>query len=353
MAKIVRRRNKPGTSPGLLTFIGEKKSEETLITSISYNDSFVDEKSHDSVADAIGTIGDSHISWINIDGLHDVSIIETIGTHLGIHPLVLEDIVHTTQRPKVEIYDDHIYVVMKMITFGERSNEAEVEQVSLILGKGWVISFQERQGDVFDPVRIRLRPPGARIRKMGADYLLYALLDVIVDFYFVALEKIGDVMDDLEDEITYEPTKVTPLKLRDVKHNLIRIRRSTWPVRELLSQLERDESRLISKQTRPFIRDAYDHAVQVIDIVESLRDVLGSLMDLYMTGVSNRMNDIMKVLTIIGTIFIPLTFIAGIYGMNFENMPELHTQNGYFISLGVMAVIAVVLLLFFRKKDWI
>ena len=353
MAKIVRRRNKPGSSPGQLSFVGEKKSEQIIISSISYNESSVEEAVHESIDSAINAIQPGHVTWINIDGLHDVQIIETVGNHLGIHPLVLEDIVHTTQRPKVEIYDSNIYAVMKMITFNETSSEVEIEQVSLVLGKGWVLSFQEKPGDVFDAVRNRLRPPGARIRKMSADYLLYALLDVIVDYYFVTLEKIGDVMDDLEDEITDDPSKQTPLKLRDVKHNLIRVRRSTWPVRELLSQLERDESPLISKQTRPFIRDAYDHAVQVIDIVESLRDVLGSLMDLYMTGVSNRMNDIMKVLTIIGTIFIPLTFIAGIYGMNFENMPELHTQNGYFISLGIMGAIALVLLFFFRKKDWL
>ena len=354
MNSIVKARKKPGSSPGHLFFVGDKKSEQTIISSFNYNETRFEENTHSTVAEALECRDNELNTWINIDGLHDTTVVEQLGTHFGIHPLVLEDIVSTTQRPKIEFYDDHVYVVMKMITFDDEEDDVVSEQVSMVLGHDYVLSFQEKPGDVFEPVRTRLRPPpGARIRRMPSDYLLYALIDVIVDYYFVTLEKLGEVIEDLEDEVSEYPSKETPLKLRSLKRNLIQMRRATWPVRELLGQMERSESQLITDATTPFIRDAYDHAVQAIDIVESLRDLLSGLMDLYMTGISNRMNDIMKVLTIMGTIFIPLTFIAGIYGMNFENMPELHTQYGYFISLGVMAVVALALLVFFRKKEWL
>lgn len=347
------RAKKVGLPPGAVVFVGEETARPVEIAVTDFNPDRLDEWTADGVRDVLPLRDSETVSWIHVDGLHDTALIQTLGAHFNIHPLVLEDIVHTEQRPKIEEYDEYLFFVLKMIYHDEAAGTLRLEQVSLILGPRYVISFQEDPGDVFDPVRERIRSARGRIRTLNADYMAYALIDVIVDHYFAVLERFGEIGEEIEDEILDVPTTDTQGEINELRRQLIAMRRAVWPVRELLGRLERLETPLVRDTTRPFLRDAYDHAVQVVDIVESLRDVVSSLTDLYMTSISNRMNEIMKVLTIIGTIFIPLTFIAGIYGMNFAHMPELEAPYGYPIAMGVMVVIALALLVFFRRRHWI
>jgi magnesium transporter len=342
-----------GLPPGSVVFVGEEKTEPVRFSVIDYTSDDLDETVLESVDDVLPYLNSPTTTWINVSGVHDEEVVRTIGDHFGLHPLIQEDIAHTGQRPKVETYDNHVYVVSKMLYHDGQEDHLRAEQVSFVLGGSYLISFQEDPGDVFDPVRKRLREGRGRIRKAGTDYLTYALLDVIVDHYFVILEELGDRTEEIEEEVLDDPQTETQGRINDLRRDLIFMRRMTWPVRELLSQLQRLDSPLWTEETRPFVRDTYDHAVQVLDLVESLRDVVGGLTDLYMTSLSNRMNEIMKVLTIIGTIFIPLTFIAGIYGMNFEYMPELTFWYGYPTAMAGMAVIAAILLVYFRRKGWI
>ena len=349
----LRSRKKTGLSPGTVVYVGDEPTEPVRLSVFDFTEAELREKGELEVADVLDHRDSETVSWINFSGLHDVELIRRVGDHYGIHPLVQEDIANTNQRPKIEEFDDHLFVVIKMIYEDAETSELTFEHVSLIIGPRYVLSFQETPDDVFEPVRERIRSTRGRIRKMGADYLAYALLDVIIDHYFVVLEHFGSTSEDLEEEILDEPTVSTQEKINALRRSLIHMRRSVWPVRDILGRLERLESPLLHPDTRPFLRDAYDHAVQVVDIVESLRDLVSGLTDLYMTVLSNRMNEIMKVLTIIGTIFIPLTFIAGIYGMNFEYMPELSWQYGYFGVWGIMIVMALLLLVFFRRREWI
>jgi magnesium transporter len=347
------RKKDVGLPPGSVVFVGEDKTGPVQFSVIDYTGDDLDEKTLDDAADVLPYRDSPTTTWINVSGVHDEAAIRTIGEHFGLHPLIQEDIVHTGQRPKLEVYDDHVYVVSKMLYHDDEEDHLRAEQVSFVLGGSYLISFQEDPGDVFDPVRKRIRDGRGRIRSAGTDYLTYALLDVIVDHYFVILEELGARTEEIEDEVLDDPQPETQERINDLRRDLIFMRRMTWPVRELLSQLQRLDSPLWTEETRPFVRDTYDHAVQVLDLVESLRDVVGGLTDLYMTSLSNRMNEIMKVLTIIGTIFIPLTFVAGIYGMNFEYMPELTVWYGYPVAMSVMALIAGVLLVYFRRKEWI
>jgi len=347
------RKKHVGLPPGSVVFIGDEKTAPVRFSVIDYTDDHLEETTLRDVNEVLPYRESPTSTWINVTGVHDEDTIRTIGDHFGLHPLIQEDIAHTGQRPKLEVYDDHIYVVTKMLYHNGNGQHIRAEQVSFVLGGNYLLSFQEDPGDVFDPVRKRLREGRGRIRDRGTDYLTYALLDVIVDHYFVVLEELGGRTEELEDEVLDDPQTETQERINDLRRDLIFMRRMTWPVRELLSQLERLDSPLWSDDTRPFVRDTYDHAVQVLDLVESLRDVVGGLTDLYMTSLSNRMNEIMKVLTIIGTIFIPLTFIAGIYGMNFEYMPELTVWYGYPVAMVAMAALAVALLFYFRRKEWI
>jgi magnesium transporter len=292
------------------------------------------------------------VSWINADGVHDVKLVEALGHGLGLHPLVMEDILNTDQRPKVEAYGDYLYIVIKMLHFDGETREIRPEQVSLILGRHFVLSLQERPEDVFEGVRQRLRS-GRRIRLMGADYLAYSLLDAIVDNYFFLLEKFGDQVELLEEELITSPTPATLSQIHHFKREMLLLRKAVWPLREVLSSLTRDDNPLISAETRLFLRDVHDHTIHVIDNIETLRDLLAGMIDIYLSSVSNRMNEIMKVLTIMATIFIPLTFIAGVYGMNFEYMPELHWRWAYPLVLLVMIGSACGLLLFFRFRKWL
>jgi magnesium transporter len=344
---------KPGLQPGTLVHVGEKKVEKVRIRLIDYDEANLEERELENVNDCIPYENKPTVTWINIDGLHEVDMIEKIGENVGVHPLVLEDIVHTVQRPKMEEFDDYIFIVARMLSYDEKEAQLESEQFSLILGRNYVITFQERVGDVFEPVRDRLRKGKGRIRKRSSDYLAYALMDAIVDNYFVVLEKLGEKFESIEEDIVTNPSPEILHMIYVLKREFISFRKSIWPLRELLGGLERGESSLIEEKTTLFLRDVYDHTIQVIDTVETLRDMVSSMMDIYLSSVSNRMNEVMKVLTIIATIFIPITFIAGVYGMNFKHMPELETTWGYPMVWLVMIAIGVVMLVYFRRKRWL
>ncbi len=277
---------------------------------------------------------------------------EKLGTHFGLHPLIQEDIMNSTQRPKLEDMGETLYIVARMLEFDDVSNEVATDQLSLVVGRNFIISFQERPGDEFGPVRERIRRGKGRIRKAGPDYLAYALLDAVVDHYFVILERLGERVELLEDELVSDPKKETLHEIHILKREMIFLRKSVWPLREVVAGLERSDSGLMQESTNVFLRDLYDHTIQVIDNVETFRDMLSGMLETYLSSISNRMNEVMKVLTIISTIFIPLTFIAGVYGMNFQHMPELKWRLGYFLILGVMIVIGLIMAAFFKRKKW-
>ncbi len=342
---------KAGLPPGTPVYTDEKKIDKIEIEVIDYQKGKAEEYHFNKVEECFPFKERSSITWINICGLHDVAPIEKIGEFFEIHPLVIEDIVHLEQRPKMEEYDSYFYFVIRM--FFLQNGDFYDEQVSIILGENYVITFQEKQGDVFDVIRERIKSGKNRINRESADFLAYSLIDVIVDNYFVVLEKIGEQIEDLEDELLLNPTTESLHKIHSLKRKILSLRRSVWPLRDVVSRFERIESEIISQTTQIYVRDVYDHAVQIIDTIENYRDILAAMMDIYLSSVSNRMNEIMKVLTIIATIFIPLTFIAGIYGMNFKYMPELLWRWGYPASLLLMLVIAAIMLVYFRRKNWL
>ncbi|NVM26400.1 MAG: magnesium/cobalt transporter CorA [Desulfobacterales bacterium] len=308
MLKLFRRGyKKVGLPPGTLVQIEEKKAEKAKITVIDYDEAQFQEKEVEAVEECFPFKDRPTVTWINIDGIHQVEVIEKIGTHFGTHPLILEDIMNTGQRPKMEDFENYIFVVVKMIYYDDKDNEIRAEQLSVILGSDFVISFQEKEGDVFDPVRERIRNGKGRIRKMKTDYLAYALVDTIVDHYFVVLEKLGEKIEDMEEELVTNPTPETLQTIHTLKRELIFLRKSVWPLREVISVLERGESSLINESTGIYLRDVYDHTIQVIDTIETFRDMVSGMLDIYLSSISNKMNEVMKVLTIIATIFIPLT----------------------------------------------
>lgn len=354
MAKLVKKRTqKSGLPPGTLIHIGEKRTEKVKIRIMDYSDMGLEEAETETIEACFPFKDKPTNTWINIEGIHDVKVLERLGECYGFHSLILEDILNTDQRPKMEDHGEYIYVVLKMLN-SDKNNSVVIEQISLLLGKNFVISLQEGlEGDVFNPVRERIRSGKGRIRKMGSDYLAYALLDSIVDNYFIVLEKLGEKIEVLEEELITNPKRETLHAIHNLKREMIFLRKSVWPLREVISGLERGESLLISESTRIFLRDLYDHTIQVIDTVETFRDMLSGMLDIYLSSISNKMNEVMKVLTIIATIFIPLTFIAGVYGMNFRYMPEIEWQWGYPLSLLLMGGVAIIMLIFFRKKRWI
>ena len=297
--------------------------------------------------------GKRTVTWVNVDGIHLLAETAAMGDCLELHPLVLEDVANTNQRPKAEDYGDYLYVVLKMLAYDDEANQTTSEQISLVLGPDYVVSFQERPGDVFGAIRERICSAKGRIRKMGADYLAYCLLDALVDNYFVVLEKIGDRIELLEDELVNDPIAGTLHEIHNLKREMIFLRKSVWPLREVIGALQRGESKLIQHSTGIYLRDVYDHTIQVIDTAETFRDMLSGMLDIYLSSVSNRMNEVMKVLTIIATIFIPLTFLAGVYGMNFKHMPELQWVWAYPALWLVMLAIALVMLLYFHRRKWL
>jgi len=338
--------------PGSVVFVGPERTDPTEFQVLEYGPDHLLETTEENVEDVLRYRDTTPVTWINVSGVHEASVIRTIGDHFQVHPLLQEDIAHTGQRPKLEVQTEHLHVVTQMLYVSE-DGTLRAEQVSLLVGEHNLISFQEEPGDVFDPVRNRIRNGRGQIRNRGPDYLAYALLDVIVDHYFLVLERLGTRMEDLEDEILDAPNSQMQDDLHNLRRDLIYLRRMTWPMRELLYQMERLDSPLWSDDNRLFVRDTYGHVVQVLDLVEALRDTASGLHDLHMTSISNRMNEIMKVLTIIGTIFIPLTFIAGVYGMNFEYMPELTRPWAYPVVWVLMLSVAGGLLYYFRSLDWI
>ena len=352
--KLVKKTSKKmGLPPGTLVFVGEKKVERVRISYIDYDEAKVEVKEVEDIVQCFPFKDTPTVTWINIDCLHQVDIIEKLGKHFSLHPLILEDIVSTEQRPKMEDFEHYIFVITKMLFYDEKEGETKIEQVSLVLGENFVISFQEREGDIFEPIRERIRKGKGRIRKMGADYLAYALLDAVVDNYFLILEKLGERLEELEDRVVSNPQPETSQEIHKLKREKIFLMKSVWPLREVINSLERGESPLIKKSCRIFLRDVYDHTIQVIDTVETFRDMVSGMHDTYLSSISNRMNEVMKVLTIIATIFIPLTFIAGIYGMNFEFMPELKWHGAYFAVWGIIVIVAVIMVIFFKRKRWL
>jgi magnesium transporter len=350
---IKKQLSKAGASPGTLIHIGEQKVDETRITLIDYDEAHLQERVLDTIEEAFPLKDLPTVTWINIDGLHQLDIIEKVGQNFNIHPLVLEDIVNTGQRPKTEEFDDLIFVVLKMLHYSESSEKITSEQFSLVLGPNFLISFQEIQGDVFKTVRERIRKPKTRIRKAGCDYLAYALIDAIVDHYFLILEKLGENIEALEEDLLENPSPETLQTLHEMKREMIYLRKQIWPIRELINSLVKGESSLINESTSLFFRDIYDHTIQIIDTIESYRDILSGMLDIYLSTLSNKMNEVMKVLTIIATIFIPITFVAGIYGMNFKFMPELEWRWGYVMVWVIIVVVAGIMISYFKKKQWI
>jgi magnesium transporter len=344
---------KAGLPPGTLIHIGAKSQAAPRMFRIDYTENALQEMEVGKNESVLPRKDQFPVSWVNIDGLDDLELIQRIGIDLAIHPLTLEDIVHTDQRPKAEEFDGYLFVVLKMLSYEPTERHIRAEQVSLLLGERYLVSFQEFPGDVFEGVRERLRKGKGRIRRSGADYLLYSLLDALVDQYFVILETFGEKIEDMEEGLLAYPTTEMLQGLHDMKREMIFLRKQVWPLREILSRLSKREMDLITEATGVFLRDVYDHSVQVIETIESYRDILAGMVDIYLSTVSNRMNEVMKVLTIIATIFIPLTFVAGIYGMNFAYMPEIDWVWGYLWFWGLVVAITVGMLIFFRRKKWL
>ncbi len=354
MVTFRKRGSKVGLEPGTLVHIGEKKVEKVKIKIVIYNSEKIVEKELDSIDECIPFKDQPCTNlWLNVDGLDKIEVIEKIGNCFNIHPLTLEDILNTGQRPKMEDYESYVYTVLKIMILDKEKDEIIIDQISIIFGYNYIISFQEREVDVFNPLRERLKNPASRLRKNGVDYLAYGLIDAVIDNYFLILEHFGDEIEEFEDQLLIRPSPETIKVIQRYRRDMIILRKSVWPLRELISGMQRIESEIIKDTTRIYLRDIYDHTIQVIDAVEDYRDILSSMVDIYLSSLSNKMNDIMKVLTVIATIFIPLTFVAGVYGMNFENMPELHWRWGYPTVMLFMAILGTTMFAYFKKKKWV
>jgi magnesium transporter len=342
-----------GQVPGALVFVGEQKVTEATIRVIDYDQKQLSEKELHDISEGLTYKDSSTVTWININGLHDLDLISEIGKGFGLHALVLEDIVNTGQRPRMEEYDNYLFFALKMMRYDPAAGKIRSEQLTMVLGKTFLLTFQEQPGDVFEPVRERIRKQKGRIRKVGIDYLAYALLDTVVDNYLFIIERLGEEIEDIENEILDNPTHDILFKINAYKREMNYLRKTIRPVREFILQLSRVDSDLIQSPTLPFFKDLLDLSNQAVDAIDSYREMLSDHLNIYDSRISNRLNEIMKVLTIFSAIFIPLTFIAGIYGTNFENVPELHFRYSYFIMWGVMVTVALFMLRFFRSKKWL
>jgi magnesium transporter len=362
-------RGKRGFPPGTLTHVGTIYEKTIRVRQTSFDSAGADSRDLERWQDLLPLHNDRAVAWIEINGIHDVKAVEEIGRHFSIHPLVLEDILNTTQRPKFEEFDEYLFLVAKVPfvqaaadpdagfhkTLLRTNHRVEVgfEQVSLLFGKDWVISLTERDQALFDPIRERILTGKGRLRGQGADYLAYALLDVIVDQFFVVLEELGDAIEFLDEELVRRPGPTLLRQIHAFKRQLMYLHKTVWPVREIIGAFERCGSRFCSPATGPYLRDAYDHIIQAIDTVETYRDLISGMLDIYLSSISYRLNEVMKVLTIISTLFIPLTFIAGVYGMNFEYMPELRWRYGYYGVWSIMILVTLGMLRYFRRKKWL
>ena len=353
------RYSKPGTAPATLVAPLDQEGRKPEISLIEYDAHTIQEKKVERIEETFSCPQNGKVGWINISGLGDVEILRQVGLNFRIHPLALEDMLNTGQRPKVEEYESQLFIVLQM-AYATNDEDIVFEQVSMVLGKQFVITVQEEAGhDVFGPVRLRLQQGGGNVRYMKADYLAYTLVDAVVDHYFPLVESLGDSMEEFQERVLNDPTRERLRQLHDFRRAIAELRRAVWPQREVLAHLTRDETGLIEGQTKFFFRDCYDHTMIVLDLLETYRDATRNLMDLYLSSLSMRTNEVIRVLTVISSIFIPLTFIAGLYGMNFDrstsglNMPELGWRFGYLYAIGLMLAVAVGMILFFKRKKWL
>jgi magnesium transporter len=343
----------PGEAPGVLRVRKETPKEAPIITLIEYDAEFLEERVVSDSRELLSHLNNERVTWINIDGLGDVEILRMLGERFNLHPLALEDVLDTSQRPKVEQYGDYLFIVAQML-YLDQERVMCAEQVSMFLGKTFLITLQEEaEFDVFEPVRARIRAAGGQMRKSRSDYLAYALLDSIIDHYYPVLELVGKKIDQIEDNLVDNPLARSVGGMQEDKRMLTQIRRLVWPLRDVVNSLLHDETGFVRSGTKIFLRDCYDHTVQLMDLVESYRDVLSGLMEITISSIGLRTNEIMRVLTVITSIFIPLTFIAGVYGMNFAHMPELAQPHGYFVCLLVMLLVAIGQILYFKKRGWL
>ena len=346
-----KRKYKVGLPPGTPVYTGDLKEVERELEIIDYNEEGFDIKEGVNLVIDLSNISKGTIRWIKVTGLTNLSNLEMLKNKL--HPLVLEDILNPVQRPKFEDYGDYIFIVMRKMKFDQSSEQISTEQISLILGDNYVISFEEQKSKILDLILERIKVPKGRVRSMGPDYLAYAILDILVDNYFIVLEYFGIIIEEIEDVLISDPKPETLQRIYDLKRKTIDIRKSIWPMREVINKLQREQSKLISDDLQYYLRDIYDHIFRITDLLENYRDIIFGMLDMYLSSVSNRMNDIMKVLTIISTVFIPLSFLSGFYGMNFQHMPELANPFSYPILIGVMISIFGLMLIYFRKRTWI
>ena len=349
--KVYKASNLP---PGTVSYKGRKQLQHTDIEIINFSKDTYKRFDTKRIEEAFDFQGNDHVTWININGLNNTEDIEKLGSHYQIHPLTLEDIVNTSHRPKLEEFENYMFLVFKMLSINT-DGAMSYEHISLIIGEDYVLTFQEADGDVFDELRDRLSSAKGRVRAQGSDYLMYAILDAIVDNYYTVIEALGDRVETIESTL-YQAKKIDealPGRIQNLKQEILKIRRAVNPLREVISRMDKTSCDFIDVKTHSYLRDLYDHIIQITESIELYREMIWSLMDMHMTIMSNKMNEIMKVLTIIATIFIPLTFIAGLYGMNFKNIPELNYENGYFYLLGIMFVLLVLMLIYFRRKRWL
>ncbi len=345
-----------GTPPGTLIYTGETTAETPSHLSLfEYNEQIVRETPIAKIFDITDFEAENAVTWVNLDGLHDVGLVEQLGEHFAIHPLLLEDILNVEQRPKAEDFDQYLFFTLKALNYNCETRDVEAEQISFVLGQHYLISFQEAEnGDIFEPVRERIRKNKGKLRNAGADYLVYRLLDTVVDNYFDIVDKINERIDILEDAVFkgQEPRTLT-LEIQRLKKDLIQLRKSLIPLRQAIEDIQHSQEKLIRPTTLSYFRDVYDHIMQVIEEIESSREILLGVLEMHHANQGNRMNNIMKVLTIVSAIFVPLTFIAGLYGMNFKNMPELEQPYGYYVCLGVMTFIGIAMSFWFWYKKWL
>jgi magnesium transporter len=345
------RKDKIGAAPGTLLFMGQKRNEGVAMRLMHYGESTFEEEVN--IPKLPGPANTGCVQWLDIVGIHDAEVMRKVGERYKLHPLVLEDIMNTGQRPKAELSEHYIFVVVKMIMKDKHSSHAKFEQVSLIMGDGWLLTFQEKEGDIFEIVRDRIRSDKGRVRKAEADYLAYALIDAIVDNYFLVLEDFGDRIEALESSLMSGKSQGQIVHLQTLKREIILLRKSIWPLREVVNTFMKSENALVAQATLPYLHDLYDHCIQIIDTIESYRDIIGGMQDLYLSVVNNKMNEVMKMLALISTIFLPMTLVAGIYGMNFKHMPELDSTWGYGAAMSLMLVIGVSMFWLFKRQNWL
>ena len=349
----VRRSHKTGLPPGTVVHVGNKSDAPVKLMVMHFDEEHFVEYETSDIEACLKSIQQPGVTWLNVAGLHDPDLIETLGERLTLHPLVLEDIANTSQRPKVEDYEEFFFIVLKMLEYEQTEGQVQVEQVSLVLGENYLLSFQEDESDVFDSVRTRLRNGAGRLRKLGPDYLAYSLIDAVIDNYFIILEQVGDEIEAIEEQVSSHPEQRPLPEIYRLKREMIALRRAVWPLREVIAALQHSESPLIQPGTVIYLRDVYDHTIQIMDTVESMRDLLSGMLDVYLSVLSNHMNEIMKVLTVFSTIFIPLTFLAGVYGMNFRHFPEIDWPFGYAFFWLMCGAVVILMLLYYRRKRWL